>query len=224
MTGQLVLHVREDQPLREAVYEAIRRGILLGNLSPDERLMEMHLAKDLGVSRTPVREALRLLEADGLVEVIPNKGAVVARISLRDLLEVMEVRLALEHLAVRKACGSITLLQLNQMRSALNRFRVSLEKNDRAESARSDEEFHRIIDDAAQNRILSALLTQIREQVFRYRIESLKAEDTHRELVRQHEEILEALEKRDEERAQACMEEHIRMQLENIRKLLEDPE
>ena len=221
MTGQLVLQVREDQPLREAVYYAIREGILLGKLSPDERLMEMHLANELGVSRTPVREALRLLETDGLVKMIPNKGAIVAKISPRDLLEVMEVRLALEQLAVRKACRSITLLQLNQMRSALSRFRESLELNDRAGSARSDEEFHRIIADAAQNRMLQTLLSQIREQVFRYRLESLKAESAHKELVRQHEQILTSLEERDEEKAQAFMREHIRMQLENIRKLLE---
>ncbi len=221
MTGQLVLQVREDQPLREAVYYAIREGILLGKLSPDERLMEMHLANELGVSRTPVREALRLLETDGLVKMIPNKGAIVAKISPRDLLEVMEVRLALEQLAVRKACRSITLLQLNQMRSALSRFRESLELNDRAGSARSDEEFHRIIADAAQNRMLQTLLSQIREQVFRYRLESLKAESAHKELVRQHEQILTSLEERDEEKAQTFMREHIRMQLENIRKLLE---
>lgn len=221
MTGQLVLQVREDQPLREAVYYAIREGILLGKLSPDERLMEMHLANELGVSRTPVREALRLLETDGLVKMIPNKGAIVAKISPRDLLEVMEVRLALEQLAVRKACRSITLLQLNQMRSALSRFRESLELNDRAGSARSDEEFHRIIADAAQNRMLQTLLSQIREQVFRYRLESLKAESAHKELVRQHEQILTSLEERDEEKAQTFMREHIRMQLENIRKLLD---
>ena len=221
MTGQLVLQVREDQPLREAVYYAIREGILLGKLSPDERLMEMHLANELGVSRTPVREALRLLETDGLVKMIPNKGAIVAKISPRDLMEVMEVRLALEQLAVRKACRSITLLQLNQMRSALSRFRESLELNDRAGSARSDEEFHRIIADAAQNRMLQTLLSQIREQVFRYRLESLKAESAHKELVRQHEQILTSLEERDEEKAQTFMREHIRMQLENIRKLLE---
>ena len=221
MTGQLVLQVREDQPLREAVYYAIREGILLGKLSPDERLMEMHLANELGVSRTPVREALRLLETDGLVKMIPNKGAIVAKISPRDLLEVMEVRLALEQLAVRKACRSITLLQLNQMRSALSRFRESLELNDRAGSARSDEEFHRIIADAAQNRMLQTLLSQIREQVFRYRLESLKAESAHKELVRQHEQILTSLEERDEEKVQTFMREHIRMQLENIRKLLE---
>ena len=107
------------------------------------------------------------------------------------------------------------------MRSVLNRFRESLEKNDRAGSARSDEEFHRIISDAAQNRMLSVLLTQIREQVFRYRLESLKAENTHKELVRQHEQILAALEQRNEEKALSCMREHIRLQLENIRKLLE---
>ena len=85
-------------------------------------------------------------------------------------------------------------MQLNQMRSALSRFRESLELNDRAGSARSDEEFHRIIADAAQNRMLQTLLSQIREQVFRYRLESLKAESAHKELVRQHEQILTSLE------------------------------
>lgn len=220
MAKQLLLQVREDLPLREAVYYTIREAILLGKLEPDERLMEMHLARELGVSRTPVREALRHLADDGLVTMAPNRGAMVARISAGDLMEVLEVRLALEQLAVMKACRNITPGQLEHLKEAQRRFRTSLENDDRSGSATADEDFHGIIAQAAGNSTLRALLVQFRERLYRYRMESVKPDNYHKDLIRQHKEILEALEERDEERAQGAMRAHIRLQLEIIRGLL----
>ena len=91
-------------PLRDVVFKKLRAEILLGELSPGERLMELHLAQRLGVSRTPVREAIRKLELEGLVTMLPRRGAQVAQISEKDLKDVLQVRTSLEQLAVRLAC------------------------------------------------------------------------------------------------------------------------
>lgn len=98
----------EGMPLRDVVFQTLRKGILRGDLKPGERLMEIQLANRLGVSRTPIREAIRMLELEGLVYNIPRRGAQVARITEQDLRDVLEVRLGLEEMAVDLALERIT--------------------------------------------------------------------------------------------------------------------
>ena len=94
----------EYLPLRDVVFNTLRQEILTGKLKPGERLMEIHLANKLGVSRTPIREAIRKLELEGLVIMIPRRGAEVAQISWKSLKDVLEVRSALDALAIELAC------------------------------------------------------------------------------------------------------------------------
>lgn len=103
MTSDFHVNMNEYLPLRDVVFNTLRQAILRGELKPGERLMEIALANRLGVSRTPVREAIRMLELEGLVNMIPRKGAQVAQITEQDLNDVLEVRLGLEELAVRFA-------------------------------------------------------------------------------------------------------------------------
>ena len=100
------LNAKADEylPLRDVAFQKLRQAILRGELTPGQRLMEIQLAEQLGVSRTPVREAIRMLEQDGLAVMIPRRGAVVAKISGKNLRDVLEVRLALEELAVQLSC------------------------------------------------------------------------------------------------------------------------
>ena len=104
--NELDLQMEDYQylPLRDVVFRTLRQAILRGELKPGERLMEIRLANQLGVSRTPIREAIRMLELDGLVIMVPRKGAQVAQITEKDLNDVLEVRLGLEELAVKLAC------------------------------------------------------------------------------------------------------------------------
>ena len=104
MLDMLQQNMDEYLPLRDVVFNTLRQAILTGELKPGERLMEIHLADRLGVSRTPIREAIRKLELEGLVVMIPRKGAQVARITEKNLKDVLEVRRALDMLAVRLAC------------------------------------------------------------------------------------------------------------------------
>ena len=104
--------------LRDVVFRTLRQAILRGELKPGERLMEIRLANQLGVSRTPIREAIRMLELDGLVIMVPRKGAQVAQITEKDLNDVLEVRLGLEELAVKLACQRITESELQKLYQA----------------------------------------------------------------------------------------------------------
>ena len=104
MENNFKVNMNEYLPLRDVVFNTLRQAILKGELAPGERLMEIQLAEKLGVSRTPIREAIRKLELEGLVLMIPRKGAEVAKISEKSLRDVLEVRRSLEELAIELAC------------------------------------------------------------------------------------------------------------------------
>ena len=122
--------MNEYLPLRDVVFNTLRRAILRGELKPGERLMEIQLANKLGVSRTPIREAIRKLELEGLVLMIPRKGAEVAEITEKNLRDVLEVRCALEELAVQLACDRIDREELGKLQAAADHFRDVLDSDD----------------------------------------------------------------------------------------------
>ena len=165
MTTDLEMHMDEYLPLRDVVFNTLRRAILKGDLKPGERLMEIALAEKLGVSRTPIREAIRKLELEGLVVMAPRKGAKVASITERDLNDVLEVRKGMEELAIRLACERITPEELDELDKVEQRFLSLTENGDLTELAEMDVAFHDIIYNATNNNRLVQLLSNLREQM-----------------------------------------------------------
>lgn len=212
--------MNEYLPLRDVVFNTLRNAILKGELKPGERLMEIQLAQRLGVSRTPVREAMRKLELEGLVLMIPRRGAVVAEITVEDLEDVLEVRAALEELAIRRACIHITEEQLCELKNAAAAFKNGLENNDLLICVEADMDFHEIIYQAAQNKRLLQMLLNLREQMYRYRLEYLKDRRMHKMLVEEHETIRHALKKHDVEKAGKAMRIHIENQKDSMVQLI----
>lgn len=216
MEASFDVKVDEYLPLRDVVFHTLRRAILKGELKPGERLMEIQLASQLGVSRTPVREAIRKLELEGLVLMIPRKGAEVAEITEKNLRDVLEVRCALEELAVALACERMDDPGLEQLRQAAERF-VELHNNpDITQVAQADVDFHDIIYMATGNEKLIQMLNNLREQMYRYRIEYLKQMEAHPRLVSEHKELIEAIEKKDKEKAIRITSQHIDNQVEAV--------
>lgn len=216
MTDDFQIDMNQYLPLRDVVFNTLRQAILKGELKPGERLMEIQLAQRLGVSRTPVREAIRKLELEGLVLMIPRKGAEVAEITVKDLEDVLEVRTALEELAVKDACENITEEQLEKLEQANEAFRKALEGDDLIACGKADMEFHEIIYDATNNRRLIQILNNLREQMYRYRMEYLKDRDMYPVLLEEHKAIREALDCHDREKAGAAIRVHIENQKESI--------
>ena len=191
-------------PLRDVVFQTLRQAILKGELQPGERLMEIKLAESLGVSRTPIREAIRKLELEGLVVMIPRKGAAVANITEKDTKDVLEVRRTVE-----VACDRITAAQLIQLKEAADAFEASKGSMDLIRIAETDMHFHEIIYEATHNERLVQMLNNLRENMYRYRIEYLKDSNYYDSLVGEHKEILDAIEAGDKEKARVCMRDHI---------------
>ena len=146
MTSDFSVDMNEYLPLRDVVFNTLRQAILKGELKPGERLLEIALAERLGVSRTPVREAMRKLEQEGLVVMIPRRGAQVASITEKDLNDVLEVRIALENVAIEKACKLITEDELGRLWVAAKEFEKTKAEGNLVRLAETDVAFHEIHD------------------------------------------------------------------------------
>ena len=209
MEYNLKVNMNEYLPLRDVVFNTLRQAILKGELEPGERLMEIQLAERLGVSRTPIREAIRKLELEGLVLMIPRKGAEVAKISEKSLRDVLEVRRSLEELAIELACQRMTEEEIAQLEEAQVSFKEAIANGDVMTIAETDEHYHDIIYYGTGNVRLVQILNNLREQMYRYRLEYIKDEEKRQILVLEHEKILRAIAKRHVAEAKSAMREHI---------------
>ena len=205
MEHDFTVNMDEFLPLRDVVFNTLRRAILTGELKPGERLMEIHLANRLGVSRTPIREAIRKLELEGLVTMIPRRGAEVAQITEKSLKDVLAEGKA----ALKKACDS---------------FEEATKTGDVVTIAEADVAMHDIIVQATGNQRLIQLINNLSEQMYRYRFEYIKDESGHENLVNEHRMIYESIMNGDREKAAAAARLHIDNQEQSIiRQLRIDP-
>ncbi|MGE5553432.1 MAG: GntR family transcriptional regulator [Betaproteobacteria bacterium] len=197
------------KPLRELVFESLREAIITGRLRPGERLMEIQLAEELGVSRTPVREAIRKLELEGLVLMIPRKGAYVSQISMKDIADVFEIRRALEGLAARLAAERATEEEIERLERALVKIFEVAETEDLNGAVALDTDFHEELMNASHNPRLSQLVSNLREHIQRFRLTSLSHPGRVKLAVEEHRKIVDAIASRDAELAQNLAYEHI---------------
>ena len=207
--------------LRQEVVDEIRQGILTGDFQAGERIKENEMAQQLGVSRGPVREALRQLEQEGLVVMIPRRGAQVANITEKDLNDVLEVRIALENVAIEKACARMTEEEMRRLWLAAKEFEHTIAEGNLVKLAEADVAFHEVIYQASDNKRLIQVLNNMREQIYRYRVEYLKEGETRDVLVKEHEELTKAIRERDVERAKQLSFQHIENQRMAIMRSIE---
>ena len=161
--------IQNHRPLREIVYEELKMQILTGEIKPGTRMMEVELADGMGVSRTPIREAIRKLEKEGLVTIEPRRGAYASEASVEDMVDILEVRQELEGLAASLAATRITEEYKKQMIEAAENFKCGLEEGDTEKLIQSDTLFHHVIVDATENNVLVNMVEQLQERVLRFR-------------------------------------------------------
>lgn len=203
------VNLESYKPLRDLVLEALREAILNGTLKPRERLMEIQLAEDLGVSRTPVREALRKLELEGFIVMVPRKGAYVADLSIKDIADVFEIRIALEGLAAALAAERITDEELEEMERHLVEKAEAIKKQDMSKLIEVDTRFHEALYGASRNERLITIINNLREQIQRFRTSSLAMPGRMQQSLEEHRNIVEAIESRDAALARQTAQEHI---------------
>lgn len=221
MAGKLSkVNFNDYKPLRDVIFNTIREAIIAGELKPGERLMEVQLAEKMGVSRTPVREAIRKLELEGMVEMIPRKGAHVAEVSVKDIMDVLEVRASLDGLATSLAATRITPEEIKELKHVYTQFVANVEKDNVSGTIKKDVEFHDVIYRASRNEKLMQISNNLKEQVQRFRVIYLKGFGSTRDVIREHEQIIEAITTNNSDMALKIAYEHIKKQEETIIKAL----
>ena len=197
------------QPLREVVCEALRDAIRKGILEPGERLMEVQLADELGISRTPVREAIRKLEQEGYVIMMPRRGTYIADLSIRDINEVFEIRTSLESLASGLAAERITEDELEKLQRLLVQIGTHIKSGDMESIVRTDTEFHDLLYQASRNTRLVGIISNLREQLTRFRTTSMSFPGRLKATLEEHRNIVEAIAQGDEKAARKAAEHHM---------------
>ena len=212
----------EKHPLyREEIKAALTEAIVSGQLKPGERIVETRWARELGVSQSPIREAIRELEMVGLVETIPYKGCIVRKLTEKDLVDTYEVRNALESLAICEVIHEGRTDDLDEMKALMTGMREAAENGDVKQFIEQDVLFHEQLVNQSQNEILRRLWQQcgIRDNT---RISTLLSEKTLSTLAERHQAILDVIEARDEERAKKVISEHFSLLIEGIRNNMKD--
>lgn len=222
MTEDLTLNMNAYLPLRDVVFNTLREAILKGELKPGERLMELQLAAKLGVSRTPIREAIRMLEQEGLAVTIPRKGAEVAKMTEKDMEDVLQIREALDELAASIACEQISEEELEELKRTMHEFEEYTKTGDLKKIAEADVKFHDIIYKATGNPKLVSMVSNLREQMYRYRVEYLKDEKNYPVLVREHSEIVEGLSGKNKEKVTGAMHNHVKNQVMAVKEMIRE--
>jgi DNA-binding GntR family transcriptional regulator len=205
--------------LRARVFVTIENDILNGRYKAGESLIESRIADEMNVSRTPVREAIRQLELEGLLVYIPNKGAIVKGLSSEDIRDIFQIRIKIESIAAKRAASNITPSQLKELKEAVEFEKFYTNKGDTEQILKFDTKFHEIIFRASGSRLLDRTLTSFHHYIQRARSLSLKDMTRAKKTLSEHRAIMKAIEKGDKEKAEALMEEHVLNASENIEKL-----
>ena len=207
----------QDNSLSGKVFQQLRDDILNGKYKENDELREITIGNELGVSRTPVREALRQLELEGLIQIIPNKGAYVHGITTKDVNDIYSMRSLLEGLCVRWATENITEEQMQQLEEVmlLSEYHLGQEKSDQV--VLLDGKFHEILYQASDSRMLEHLLGDFHRYVRMARRKSVEQKGRADLSVKEHRAILDAIKSKDADKAEALANQHMQKVMENLR-------
>ena len=202
--------------LEERVFFALEEEILAGRLKKGETLTEIALSTRHGVSRTPLRGALHRLAEEGLIEITPNRGAVVIGVGREELIDIYKIRMRLEGLASREATEKMSSADIERLRESVDLAEFYIKRQDTEKLKHLDSEFHDIIYKASGNRLLYKTLSELHRNIQFYRKRSITVEGRLEKSISEHREILAAIERRDADEADRLTSLHIEAALENL--------
>ena len=215
----MILYEEKSPSLESMAFSRLEEEILAGKLTRGTALTEKVLTERLGVSRTPVRGALRRLSEEGLVEILPNRGAIVVGINIDDLLDIYQIRMRLEGLASAHCAERIKEDELESLKNSVELAEFYIQKKDIENLKELDTAFHSIIYKSSGNRLLSKTLSELHNKIKTYRKLSLNSSDRLELSVAEHREIYLAIKNRDPKLADELTSLHISRALENIKKI-----
>lgn len=206
----------QSKTIREVVYESLRKVIISGIINAGERIVEKEYAEKLNISRTPIREALKRLEMENLVEYLPRIGAVVKRISVEDVLEVYKIRHNLEVLATASAMDNITKEEIKEIEELLDLTEQKNMEGDVEEVIRLSAEFNLMIYKASRMKKLAGMITRIDEYLQRFRDISISENERREKALKEHGNILKAIKEKNKEIIDELIKKHLQDSMEVV--------
>ena len=201
---------KKEMPVRERAYEYLKSAILSDRIHPGERLAEEHLAKEMGVSRTPVREALHKLESEGLIKALETRGFIVSKDSREEIEELFDMRAILEGYGLRVISEKVSENLLEQLNGFIGKAEDALRRKQIREIFKWNTQFHDTLHRMlAEKKRLHRLLVNVRKYVLRYRENTLQYPDGGRRALDGHRKIVMALRLKDPDLCERVMREHI---------------
>ena len=208
--------VTDKYSLRGRVFHRLREDILSGKYKENEELREVAIGEELGVSRTPVREAFRQLELEGLIQIVPNKGAYVTGITAKDVKDIYMIRSSLEGMCARLATQNITPEQLEELEENVYLASFHASKGHMEQMAELDNRFHHILYEACDSKMLENLLQDFHQYVIRIRKKTLSTKERGIASNEEHRKIMEAIKAGDSVKAKQAATVHMENAYDNI--------
>jgi DNA-binding GntR family transcriptional regulator len=195
--------------------------IMTGKLKEGDKVNEGKLCETMGISKTPMREALRVLSVEGLIRLVPNRGAFVTKPEFEEIAEMFDVMSLLEGFCARRACEKMTPKHFAHLEMLHARLEENFERHDQEEYIRINNQYHSFIQEIAGNRTLNQIVAGLRKKILLYRFQSLNLPTRFADSIREHRDLLEAFRQRDFSRAEALMREHLKNQTMALKRLVE---
>ncbi len=206
----------EGYNLTSVVFNNVRQAIVSGEYPLGMALTEAYIANKLSVSRTPVREAFRQLEAERLIEITPNKGAVVQGVSDSDAKDIYEIRSLVEGLAAERAAVNATDEQIKAMEENIALAQFYLDRNDFEHIKGMDNDFHQLLYDMTESKIFKHILGEMHSSAEKFRVKSIKTEGRVKEFIAEHRAVMEAIREHDGKKAKELMTLHVNNSYNNL--------
>ncbi|MBN2808150.1 MAG: GntR family transcriptional regulator [Deltaproteobacteria bacterium] len=215
--------------LKKSIYhiqvaDLLRDMIMTGSLKEGDKINENKLCQSIGVSKTPLREALRVLSVEGLIELVPNRGAFVTQPEFSEIREMFDVMILLEGFCARTACEKMTQKDFSQLEKIHDRLEQQCANQDQEGYIRVNHQYHSFVQELAGNQNLNQIIDGLRKKILLYRFQSLNAPGRMAESIQEHRLLLEVFRQRDHLKAEALMQNHLKRQLTTLEDLVQQLE
>ena len=216
-----MMKVIEKKTLHEEIANNLRELIMSGELQEGHKIKEDELCSSMGISKTPLREALRVLSVEGLIKLVPNRGSFVSTPTFEEIREMFDVMSVLEGICARAAAEKMNAKDL----AALEKLHNNLEKNFKhraqREYIRINNQFHSFVQEMAGNRTLNQIVNGLRQKILLYRYQSLNLPERFEQSIQEHRDLIEAFRKKESKKAETLMRRHLKKQCDALEKLAE---
>ena len=216
-----MMKVIEKKPLHEEIANNLRELIMSGELQEGDKIKEDELCSSMGISKTPLREALRVLSVEGLIQLVPNRGSFVSTPTFEEIREMFDVMSVLEGICARAAAEKMSAKDLATLEKLHTKLEKNFKRRAQREYIRINNQFHAFVQELAGNRTLNQIVNGLRQKILLYRYQSLNLPERFEQSIQEHRDLIEAFRKKDSKKAETLMRRHLKTQCDALEKLAE---